>query len=61
MYDKAVNRWSLYLILFLIGRRLKKLIDRVVSEDHFLIVHCPDKYKTQTICDETVYDCLAAL
>ena len=27
----------------------------------FLIVYCPDKYKTQKVCDEAVDDCLAAL
>ena len=26
-----------------------------------MIVNCPDKYKTQRICDEAVDDCLAAL
>ena len=34
---------------------------RVVSEDLFLIVYCPDKYKTQRICDEAVDDSLVAL
>ena len=29
---------------------------RVVSEDPFLILHCPDKYKTQRMCDEAVDD-----
>ena len=32
------------------------MFDRVVSEDHFLIVYCPDKYKTQRMCDEAVDD-----
>ena len=35
--------------------------DRVVSEDPFLQVYCPDKYKTQRLCDEAVDDSLAAL
>ena len=26
-----------------------------------LTVYCPDKYKTQKMCDEAVDDCLAAL
>ena len=34
---------------------------RVVSEDPFLIVHCPDKYKTQKICHEAAGNSLAAL
>ena len=34
---------------------------RVVSEDPFLIVYCPGKYKTQKMCDKAVDDSLAAL
>ena len=37
------------------------MCDRVVSEDLFLQVYCPDKYKTQRLCDEAVDDSLAAL
>ena len=37
------------------------MCDRVVSEDPFWIVYCPDKYKTQRTCDEAVDDSLAAL
>ena len=37
------------------------MCDKVVSEDDFLIVYCPDKYITQKICDEAVDDSLAAL
>ena len=37
------------------------MFDTVVSKDHFLVVYCPDKYKTQRMCDEAVDDCLAAL
>ena len=33
----------------------------VVSEDPFLIVHSPDKYITQRMCDKAVDDSLAAL
>ena len=36
------------------------MCDRAVSEDPFLIVYCPDKYKTQKLCDEAVNDSLAA-
>ena len=35
--------------------------DSSVSEDPFLIVYCPDKYKTQRMCDKAVDDSLAAL
>ena len=31
----------------------------MVSLYSFLIVHCPDKYKSQKMCDEPVDDCLA--
>ena len=34
---------------------------RVVSEDLFSIVYCPDKCKTQRMCDEAVDDSLATL
>ena len=37
------------------------MCDTVFSEDPFFIVYCPDKYKTQRMCDETVDDSLAAL
>ena len=37
------------------------MFDKVVSADSFLIVYCPDKYKTQGICDEAVDSPLAAL
>ena len=36
------------------------MCDRVVSKDPFLIVYCPDKYKTERMCDKAV-DSLAAL
>ena len=37
------------------------MCDRVVSEDLFLIAHCPDKYITQKMCDKAVDDSLATL
>ena len=37
------------------------MCDRVVSEDPFLIVCCPDKYIIQKMCDEAGDYCLAAL
>ena len=33
----------------------------VVSEDPFLIKCCPDKYKTERMCDETFDDSLTPL
>ena len=48
-------------ILFLINTKLKKMFDKVVSEDPFLIVYCPDKYKIQIMCREAVDDSLAVL
>ena len=37
------------------------MCDRVVSEYPFLIVDCPDEYKTQRMCDKAVDDSLASL
>ena len=37
------------------------MCDKVVSEDPFSIIYCPDKYKSQRMCDEAVHDSLAAL
>ena len=36
------------------------MCDRVVSEDYFSIVYCPDKYKAGRMCDEAVDGSLAA-
>ena len=36
------------------------MCDIIVSEDPFLIFYCPDKYKTQRMCDEAVDYCLAS-
>ena len=51
---------SLHLLIFLIGIKLKKFVTelRRISEDPFMLVYCPDRYKTQRICDEAV--CLTA-
>ena len=35
------------------------MCDRVVSEDPFLLVDYPNKYRTQKMCDEVVDDSLA--
>ena len=37
------------------------MCDGVVSKDPFFIVYCPDKYKTQRMCNEAVDDSLAVL
>ena len=29
-----------------------------ISENHFMLVYCVDRYKTQNISDESVGDCL---
>ena len=39
--------------------KIQDMCERVVSEDLFLIVYCPDKYKTQIMFDEAIDDCLA--
>ena len=33
--------------------KIQEMSDRVVFEDPFFIVYCPDKYKTQRMYDET--------
>ena len=37
------------------------MCERVISEDHFMLVYCPDRYKTQRMCDKAGDRCLAAL
>ena len=37
------------------------MCDRVASEDPPFVVYCPDKCKTQRMCDEAVNDSIAAL
>ena len=51
----------LYLILLLIGIKLKKFVIELFLVIFFLIVYCPDKYKIQIMCDEAVDDCQSAL
>ena len=34
---------------------------RVISEDLFVLVYFPNKYKTEKMCNESAADCLAAL
>ena len=35
--------------------------NRVISEAPFMLVYCPDKQRTQKICDEAVDGCLGVL
>ena len=37
------------------------MCERVISEGHFMLVYCPDRYKTQRMCDKAVDHCLEAL
>ena len=37
------------------------MFDTVVPKDPSVIVYCPDKYKTERMCDGAVDDCLTAL
>ena len=37
------------------------MCDRIVSENPFMIVYCPDRYQTQRLCDEAVHGCQAVL
>ena len=37
------------------------MYDSVVYEDPFILMYCPNKYKSQRLCDEAVENCLAAL
>ena len=51
----------LYLILFLIDIKLKKCVTELFLKILFLVLYCPDKYKTQRVYDEAIDNCLAAL
>ena len=37
------------------------MCERVTSEDSLMLVCCPDRYKTQRLCDKAVNDYVAAL
>ena len=51
----------LYIILFLINIKYKKICYKVLSEDPFLVLYCPDKYEIQGMCDEAVDDSITIL
>ena len=57
MYDKAVNKC----FLAFISIPTQEICDRVISEDFSMLVYCPDKYRTQRMCDDGVDYCLATL
>ena len=57
--DKVVNICFLYSIPD--WYKTQNMCDRVVSEDPYLIVYCPNKYVTQEMCDEAVDYSLATL
>ena len=61
MFDKAVNRWFLHLLIYLYCLYYLFTSHRAIPEDLFMLLYCPDKYKSQAICDEAVDDCLAAV
>ena len=37
------------------------MCDKIISKNHFMLKHCPDKHKTQKMCDEAVDDFLPTL
>ena len=63
MPDKAVDKCFLDFFVFLINIKLKKYLTENFWRSFiiFLLLYCPDKYKTQGMCYETVEDYLAAL
>ena len=60
MCDKTVNRCLLVFDSISDQYKTQEMWEGVVSEDAFLIVYCPNKYKAQRMCDEAVDDCLEA-
>ena len=36
------------------------MCDRAISEDPFMLIYCPNSYKTQRMCDKAVNDCMVA-
>ena len=59
MCDKAVSDFLYLALLFLIKK--SEMCDRVISDDPFLIVYCPDKHETHRMRDKADDDCLTAL
>ena len=61
LYGKAVNVYSFGFDFVPDWYKTQKKCGRVVYENPFLVVYCPNKYISQKMCDEAVDDCLAAL
>ena len=66
MCGKAVDTCFFFCISFcsrliFCSRLTYEMYDRVVSKDPFMLIYCHNRYKTQTMCDEAVDDCLAPL
>ena len=49
MCNKATHMWFFVFDSIPDQYKTREMCDRVVSEDPFLVVYCPDKYKTQRI------------
>ena len=60
MYDKAVDTHLSTKKSVAEYYKNQEMCNRFVFEDYFLIVYCPDKYKTQRICDEAIFGCFAS-
>ena len=61
MCDKAVNICFFAFDFIPNQYKTQEIYDIIVSLYPFLMTYCPDKCKTQKICDEAVDDCLVAL
>ena len=61
MCDNAVNSFPFIFDSIPYWYTTQELCDKIVSEDHFMLRYCHDKYKTQNVCDNAVYSCLLAL
>ena len=61
MCEKAVNIYDSTIQFVPDCYKTQKMCDKVICEDHFMIVNDPDRYKTQGRSDKVVDDCLAAL
>ena len=60
MCDKAVHRCFFIFDSILNQYETQEMCGRIVSEDHFFIIYCPHKYKTQRLCDEKTFFCIVS-
>ena len=51
MCDKAVNKFFFVFDFIPDQYNIQEMFDTAVSNDPFLIVYCPDKYKTQSFTE----------